>query len=74
MDTFKNLCAWGLIWVFFVLVPMSLIGSKMEKNNSVVLNLDGVKYCTFKANADSSSNAGLQACILLLGKIALLNE
>jgi len=70
MKLFKSVCAWGLIWFFFVLLPVSLITTsikspRQQDSNKVVVNLDAQLYCAVR---DQRNYEALDQCILRLGK------
>jgi len=71
LETFRNLCAWGLIWAFFVMAPAQLIGLAIKETkepyDKIKVHLDVARYCEA---AVYDTNEQIISCIIRLGKRA----
>jgi len=71
METFKIICAWGLIWFFFIMMPVQLIRLTIQeghqKESSQINFILSVKdYCQF-VRAGGSEERTVD-CVARLGK------
>jgi len=69
MRTFRILCAWGLSWFLFVMMPVALVTARIQKTSyRMNLTFDGNAYCV--AN-EYITDESIIACTVRIGNMII---